>query len=275
MSILGLNERQRRLLIPAAGVVLAGFFFLGYQPLARRTASLDAPLENTWRKLALTLGDSNATTLDFAAIAENLDRTRASVAILAASRQQALRRIEPGQTLRQRLTEPFLLVEFQNEVQQQLNDLQALARKNKVTLAPAVAAGFPEHTADLSQPELLWAELAVINDALTLAINSRVTAIQSVSLPGQPSERPVGSLVARLQEVPVQIELSGPMPAVTRFLESLPLRPAEAEAAGLAALPADKPALFIDRILLRKEAPERPDQVGLLVRVTGFFHRDY
>lgn len=220
------------------------------------------------------MGESNATSLDFTAIAENLDRTRASVAVLAATRQQAAARLEPGATLRQRLTEPFLLVEYQNEVEEQLNTLVALAKQQQVTLAPSLAQGFPEHTADLSQPELLWAELAFVNDLLTLAVNCRVTAIHAVSLPPPPTNRPPASLNARLLEIPVQLELSGPMPAVSRFLESLPLRGAEAEAAGLPPLPPDKPALFIDRILLRKESPEKPEQVGLILRATGFVFRD-
>jgi len=274
MSILGLNERQRRLLIPAGGVALAAFFFLGFRPLSRQADSLDAPLANTWKKLATTVGESDATTLDFAGIAARLQQTRDSLRILNAARRQAAARVEAGPELRERLNAPFLLVDFQNEVQRQITDLQVLAKQRSVELATNVAQGFPEHTADLRQPELLWAELAFVSDLLTLAVNSKVAAIQNVSLLSAHTNRPPVVPPGRLVEVPVQLELTGPMPAVTRFLESLPLRATEFAETSLPTPPTNKPALFIDRFLLRKEAPEKPDQVHLYLRAVGFVFRD-
>jgi predicted lipoprotein len=274
MSILGLHEHKRRLLIPAAGVVVAAFFFLGFQPLARRAESLDAPLAADWKRLAIAVGESNATTLDFEGIAAALRRTRESLAVVEAARQQASARVQVGPELRERLNTAFQLVDFQNEVQRLIAELEQRARQANVTLDPAVALGFPEHTMEVRQPELLWAELAFVNDLLTLAIQSRVSAIQSVGLPAAPTNRPAANGPGRLVEIPVQLELSGPMPAVTRFLESLPLRASEFEEAGLPTAPTNKPALFIEHFLLRKEAPEKPDQVHLSLRAAGFVFRE-
>ncbi len=274
MSILSLHERQRRLLIPAMGVALAAFFLFGFQPLARRANSLDAPLAADWTRLASAVGPSNATTLDFAGIAASVQQTRESLAVLNAARQQAAARVQVGPELRERLNAAFQLVDFQNEVQRQIGDLEGLARQRKVALAPAVAQGFPEHTADVRQPELLWAELAIVNDLLTLAVGSQVSAIQSVSLPAAGTNRFFASPAGRLVEIPVQLELTGRMPAITRFLASLPFRAEEFEGAPLPAAPTNKPALFIDRFLLRKEAPELPDQVRLDLRAVGFIFRD-
>lgn len=273
MSILGLNERQRRLLIPAGGVALAAFFFLGFQPLSRQAEGLDAPLATAWKKLATTVGDSNATTLDFAGIAARLEQTRDSLQVLRAAREQAAARVAIGQDLRERLNAPFLLVDFQNEVQRQLGELTARAKQRRVELAPEVAQGFPAHTADLRQPELLWAELAFVSDLLDLAVNSQVTSIQSVSLLSAQTNRPSAAPVGRLVEVPVQLELTGPGPAINRLLASLPLRADEFADPKLPAAPTNKPALFIDRFLLRKETPQKPDQVHLSLRAVGFVFR--
>jgi hypothetical protein len=60
----------------------------------------------------------------------------------------------------------------------------------------------------------------------------------------------------------------GPMNALMRFLVSLPLRPPELKAVGLEAL-TNKPALFVGRILLRKHAPDRPNDVHLEMTLSG------
>lgn len=274
MTILGLNERKRRLLIPALGVALAAGFFLGFQPLARRAESLDAPLTADWKQLATAVATSNATTLDFEGIAAALRQTRDSLAVVESARRQAAARVQVGPELQERLDAAFQLVDFQNEVQRLIGDLGQLAQQRKVKLEPAVAAGFPEHTIEVRQPELLWAELAFVHNLLRLAIQNEVSTIQSVSLPGGPTNHASVSSSGRLVEIPVQVELSGPMPSVTRFLESLPLRGTELDAAALPAAVTNKPALFIDRFLLRKEAPEKPDQVHLSLRAAGFVFRD-
>ena len=274
MSILSLNERQRRLIIPAGGVLLAVFFVLVFQPLARRAESLDAPLEAEWRRLAAAVGPSNAATLDFGAIAASLRQTRESLAVVNAARRQARQRVEVGPELRERLNSTFQLVDFQNEVQRQIAELQQLAAQRKVALDPAVVLGFPEHTADVRQPELLWAELAFVHDLLTLAIQSQVTGIQGLSLPAGGTNRVSATPVGRVVAIPVQLQLTGPTPAVNRFLSSLPRRADEFDEPGLPPALTNKPALFLDRFLIRKEAPAQPDQVSLYLRAVGYVFRD-
>jgi hypothetical protein len=68
----------------------------------------------------------------------------------------------------------------------------------------------------------------------------------------------------------MRLELIGPMDAVSRFLVSLPLLPAELPRVGLGPGLTNKPALFIDQVLLRKYAPERPHEAQLELTVCGF-----
>jgi hypothetical protein len=277
MSILGLHERKRRLLIPAVGVLLAAGFFLGFQPRARKAQSLDAPLGAAWKRLATQLGESNATTLDFDGIQARLAQTRQAWQVLETAKRQAAERVEPGPQLRDRLRAPFQLVDFQNAAERQIADLERRAREKGVTLAPAVAAGFPAHMADVQQPELLWAELAFVTDLLTLALDAQVSTIQSLSLPLALTNPPPSGKLPGLVEIPVQLELTGPLPAVARFLAALPRRAGDTNAGAApnppSDLPTNKPALFIDRLMVRKQSPEKPDDVRLTLRAAGFVFR--
>jgi hypothetical protein len=274
MAILDLQERKRRLIIPALGLVLAAYFLLVFKPLERKADSLDKPLTDAWKKLATTVGDSNALTLDFDAIAAKLGQTRQSLDVLDAARTRAAARVEPGPELRERISAPFQLVDFQNEVQQEISDLTKLAEQRKVTLAPAVAENFPECTAEVTQPELLWVELAFANDLLTLAINCQVSSIQSLNLPLALTNSPPANPAGRLVEIPVQLEVVGPMPGLSKLLGSLPLLGREIRAQGGPAVSTNKPALFIDRFLLRKESVDKPDEAHLWLRAVGFVFRE-
>lgn len=274
MSILDLSERRRRLFIPAAGLLLAGYFIFVLQPLMRRAQDLDAPLSTAWKKLANTVGETNTATLDLAVIAARLHQTEQSLAVVQTAERQAAARVGLSADLRDRLNTPFQLVDFQVEVQKVIDDLTQLAKQQQVTLAPAVAQGFPEYTADVKQPEMLWAELSFIEDLLTLAINSKVTTLHALSLPLSLTNAPPTNRPPPLAEIPVQIELTGPVPSVARFLETLPLRLDEIRGQRLPAPPTNKPALFIDRVFLRKEAPEKPDEVRLWLRAVGFVFRE-
>jgi hypothetical protein len=72
------------------------------------------------------------------------------------------------------------------------------------------------------------------------------------------------------EEIPMRIEVLGPIEAVSRFLTSLPLRGAELEATQLAAVLTNKPPLFINHLLARKAAPDKPGDVRVELVVSGF-----
>ena len=54
--------------------------------------------------------------------------------------------------LRARLNAPFELVDFQNERSKELDELMRVGKEKQVTVEAPVFSGFPEHTADLRQP---------------------------------------------------------------------------------------------------------------------------
>ena len=120
----------------------------------------------------------------------------------------------------------------------------------------------------------MWAELAFIDGLLTTAINAQVTTIHFVAAPSPLTNAPPTNSIRSLIELPVQVELTGPVANIGKFLQTLPLRAAEIKAAGLPEAPTNKPALFIDRLVVRKQSPEKPDEVRVSLRAVGFVFRD-
>ena len=267
-------ENQRRSLIPLLGAGLAAGYLFIFAPLNREAASKDQPLEQAWRKLAGVLGQTNAIRLDFAAITNQLVETRHAIATLETVRKQAVARVELSDPLRARMNETFQLVDYDNEVGRRVSDLARLAKERNVTVEPAVFTGFPQQTAEVKEPVLLWAELEFIDCLLTSAINCQIATIHSLTAPLLLTNPPPTNSIRTLAELPVQLELTGPALNVARFLQSLPLRAEELKAAGLPEATTNKPALFVDRLVLRKQSPDKPDEVRVSLRAVGFVFRE-
>jgi hypothetical protein len=71
-------------------------------------------------------------------------------------------------------------------------------------------------------------------------------------------------------EIPLDIEVSGATSTVTDLVRSLPLRAEEFKAAELPPPSTNKPALFVDRLVIKKQSPDKPDEVRASIRVIGF-----
>lgn len=269
-----LNERRRRSLVPLAALALTAGYLFVLRPLGQRADKLKEPLDKAWLKLSATLGQTNNPTIDFVGITNQLDATRQAIAALETARKKAAARADLGDAVRERMNAPFQLVDYENERGKQQDDLRKLAAQHQVTLAPAVFEGYPAHTADVKQPTLLWAELALIEDLLTTAIRCKVAAIHSLNVPLALTNAPPPEGVRTLAEIPVQIEFTAAAPVVAQLLQSLPLRADEMKAAGLPEVATNKPAMFIERLTLRKQSPEKPEEVRASLRVVGFVFRE-
>ena len=265
-----LTERRRRSLVPLAAVALTAGYLFALMPLGQRADKLKEPLDKAWLKLSVALGQTNSPTIDFVAITNQLDATRQAIAALETARKKAAARADLGDAVRERINAPFQLVDYENERGKQQDDLRKLAAQQQVTLAPAVFEGYPAHTADVKQPTLLWAELALIEDLLTTAMRCKVAVIHSLNVPLALTNAPPPEGVRTLAEIPVQIEFTATAPIVAQLLQSLPLRADEMKAAGLPEVPTNKPSIFIQRLTLRKQSPEKPDEVRASLRVVGF-----
>jgi len=50
------------------------------------------------------------------------------------------------------------------------------------------------------------------------------------------------------------------------------MRGDELRAAGFPEAPPEKPPLFIDRLIIKKQSPEKPDEVRVFLRLVAFRH---
>lgn len=268
------NERRRRHLIPVIVLALAAGYLFVLLPLSQRVDQLNEPLNKAWRNLSAALGQTNNLSIDFVGLTNQIDATRQAVVALETARQRAAMRSALDAALRERMSAPFQLVDYENERGALQDALRRLAAKHKVTVAPAVFDGFPAHTTDVRQPALLWVQLAFVQELLTAAIQSQVAGIQALSVSSVLTNPPPPNGIRALTEIPLQLELVGEAAKVTRFLERLPLRAEEVEAAGLPVTTTNKPALFVERMVLRKQTPDKPEEIRASLRIVGFVFRE-
>ena len=269
-----LKEYGRRTLIPLAGLGMAAYFFLFYLPLARRAESLAGPLHNAWGRLAAALEQTNATTIDFLQLSNQLSETRQAIGLFENTKKEAATRLGLSQGLQDQLTAPFQLVDYQNERSKQMDDLDRQAKEQKVSIDSAVFAGFPEHTADTPEPALLWPALSMTAGLLDTALRCKVSAIHSLEVPLALTNSPGVDLIGRWSQIPIELEFTASAQDATKLIQSLPLCAAEMGAAGLPPAAPQKAPLFIDRLVIRKQTPEKPDEVRVWLRAVGFVLRE-
>ena len=256
-------------------VLVAVYFFLVFQPLADRAASLDGQLIGAWKKLAQTgCVNANAKGVDLATLEEQAHWLEKLSTRLKAASQIITNRVAFAPGIREKIRAPFQLFEFQNERQLRIETIEEMAAEKHLALDAAATAGFPDYSADLKHPELLWAQLALVDHVLETAVRCPLSAINNLSVrPPQPAAANENFLPAA-DELVVNIDVTGPAPAVSRFLLCLAARAEEAKALELPELPANKPALFIDRCLVRKNSASKPDSVKAELRVTALVYHE-
>ncbi|NLH71622.1 MAG: hypothetical protein GX456_01050 [Verrucomicrobia bacterium] len=254
-----------------ATVLLGAYYRLAYQPLVRASAAQDKELVTLWGRLVssneqvracrgLSIENHNERVMELNGALANLDRAQELIK----------QRIEIGVATRAKMEQPWQLIDFQIERLQQAGALLRIAKENRVTVEAAALAGLPEYSVDLPEPRLLWPRLDMAAQLLTAAIQSKVTSIRNINQlspithPGPTRDAPA------LEEVAMRIELVGSAESATRFLKSIPATGDRLVALGFTGTVTNKPVFFIDKVLVRKFAPDRPGEVQLEARVCGF-----
>lgn len=264
------HEYKRRALLPLAGLGLAAYYLLVFVPLSRHAENLDEPLEKAWRKLALALDQTNATAIDFAHITNQLSETRQALRLLENARQKSVARLEAAAALREEMSAPFQLVEYQNERSKRIDDLARQAAQRHISLEGSVLNGLPEYTVEVQNPALLWAGLSFSRDLLETAMRCEISTLHALEVPVAFTNAPAKETAGRWAEIPIRIEFTASAQNAARLMQSLSLRAPEILAAGLPAATKEKAPLFIDKLVLRKRDPEKVDEVRVWAEVTGF-----
>src|SRR6266481_1805412 len=266
---------KRRSIIPLAGLGLVAYYFLVLAPLWRRAEGLNAPLQTAWQRLAASLDQTNATAIDFLHITNQLAETRHAIALLENDKQKVAARLELSAAVRGKMSQPrFENYDYSRSRIEQIDDTSSLTKQCQVTVDPAVFAGFPEYTTEMKQPMFLWAALSLVDSLLTTALQCRVSVIHSLEVPVALTNEPPASTPAPVIEIPLQIEMTGSAASLLKLLQNLPLRADEMRAAGFVEGVTNKAPLFIERLIMKKQAPDKPDEVRVSLRAVGFVLRE-
>ena len=268
------TENQRRALVPIAALVLAAYYIVVLVPLSHRVKRLDEPVRKAWQQLSRSLDLTNTSAIDFLHITNQLNETRQDLQILEQAKKDAAARLQLDPALRARLNALFVFDEYDNERDNQRNDLANLAKQAQVALDPTVVASYPEYTFDVKKSSYLWAALLFTDSLLRTAVGCKVTAIQALDVPPVLTNWPPINSTERLVEFPLHLEFTSSATNVGKLLQCLPLRGDEARAAGWTNTSPNKPVLFIDRLVVQKQSPEKLDEVHVWLRVLGFVLRD-
>jgi hypothetical protein len=265
------REYRRGALIPLAVIVLAAYYLLVSLPLAHRAEAIEERLKFHWGQLAAALDQkTNEVAIDFQRITNQLEQTRLALAQLRQARAEAEAQFKLSPALRAKMKPPFQVVEFENDRGQKMDQLSSLAKQCQVALDPAVLAGFPEYTTNVVQAALLWPALSMVDGLLVTAVHCKVAALCALESPLVPANPSAPEVPARVAQIPLQLEVVGPAANVLLLIQTLPLRAEQLRAAGFTNAPPGKLPLLLDRLIIKKQSPDKPDEVRAALRVVGF-----
>lgn len=272
---LRLATLQRLAIVGVVGLAIA---YLGLlRPLARRVMDEDKPIASLLGQLETATVEAGLPPgIGFEALSNRLRSLRVSSADFSVAIREALPRWQQPPDLKARLEEPFQLVEFLNESQRRVEELQAAAKAAKVALTPGLARGFPSYKPELASPELLWVQLAMVNRAVQTAIRVGVKEVREVSVeplpiqemadfgPVVPPQMQAGARsTAPGATLRLHVTAVGTVDALGRLMLALTLTPEESKPTGLPEGLAGQPALFLDHVLMRRNELEAAEQVQL------------
>jgi hypothetical protein len=258
------------------GVLLEALVFaFVFEPLSHNAAALDERLTTLWQQLDRARVAAAADTgVDLAELDAQARRLESLAARLTTAGRGLTNRLVLDGPIREKIRLPFQLFEFQNERQLRIEKLGKLGQEKNVVMAPATFLGFPDYSSEQKQPGLLWGQLALVQYALEAGLLCQLASIDNLSAGLPRPATPEENQPASADELSVNLEVTGTSPALTRFLLCLALKPDEAKAMGLPVVSGNKPALFVDRLLMRKYTLEKPDSFKLELRITALVFRN-
>jgi len=263
------HEYTRRGLLPLVVLALALFYLFVSRPLSLRSAKLDKPLQDAWARLAASLGQpSNTATLHFPHLTNQLTQTRQDLVLLENAKKEAVARLELPPWLRDKLTDDFHYADYRRERTKRNGELQKSAKAQQVTLDDNVV--FPEYNFEFSEPKLLWPALDFADNLLDAAVRCKVTTIHLLEVALPLTNSPASDSGGHWSEIPLELEFTGPDDSALKLVQSLPLKPAELRAAGLPEARPGKTPLLINRLVIRKQTPEKLDEVRVWLQAVGF-----
>ena len=251
---------------------VTAYYVLIYRPIHARALNLDIPLEQAWNQLEQanqrTLSQDR---LDLDQISRGLKQLEKNFAGTTNANQRLLSRIRIDPDYANRAQSPFQLIDFQNERQITIEALNRAAKERSITIADNVFDGFPEYLSNQPDPEFLWHELALTRHLIESMVYAKIGAIESLTtqrqrVPVTDPENETGQLPPFMAE----LDFTCTSDQLAQLILMLPSRSPEIREQLNLDYPAHKPSLFVDQILIRKNAPLEPTKVSVWMKVVGF-----
>ncbi len=263
---------SRSLLTFILGIAL--FYFLVLVPLDRKVKGLNKPLETSWAKLGQSINTNKlGGALDINAMNEVTSTMESAFSKFTDAEADLISRVLLPEETQSKMEQSFQLVEYENALVALEGQLLKSAGEKKVVLNPEVIQGLPKHEIGLSEANLLWADLAFAKYILSLAIECHFDSVvsfewlESTESSDQDQDQP-----HRLHKSRFRMKAYGGMPEAQKFLAALPLRGDEAASRGLPATHLEKPALYIERILMGPSGKDPAKKVDLQLDIHGFIY---
>jgi hypothetical protein len=272
--VMSFQEYRRRGLLPAIVLTLVLFYLLAFRSLSQHSAELDQPLNKARAKLAhFTEQPTNASTFDFQHITNQLNETRQDLVLLESAKKQLTSRLELPQSIKERFTSEFRGADYEQDRDRRRRALDRNAKALQVRLENKVV--LPEYNSAVAEPRLLWPALDFADHLLDSAIRCKVTTIHLLEVSAlAPTNYPGFDSGGHWSQIPLELEFTSPADNALKLLQSLPLKSDEIRAAGLFEPRPGKTPLLIDHLLIRKQSPERLDEVRVWLQVAGFVWHD-
>lgn len=263
-----MNRARRQNYVPSVTLMMAlalAALYLGvFLPLRDRARLADVPLKEKWGEFVTAYGASEACA---GVTREKLADRVAAMEVTARDLQAAATLVDsrlnwPTQ-IQALLRQPFQWGEFQNECQRSAEALHKLGGERKIRFEGALtnrladALGLAMYSADLPDPAMLWARLHATHHVVLAALECNVAVVKALQQLPAISHRSVNGGQKLVEELPLRLEVAGPMPQVARLLATLPLHNSEVAVTGLGGGLTNKPVLFLGQTLLRKSAPAK------------------
>lgn len=262
------RQLQKTLIIVSA--FLALYTFAVFVPLYRWVDSFNQPIEKNWKELLKKFPlNFQKGKVDLTPLLMSINHLENVNSNLLFIQKAVIAQTSCSYETLEKMKQSFQLVDYQNERQLRQEELQAAASTNGVAIYPGVLSSYPEYSSDLKIPELLWAHLSFVHEALMTAIDCRVASINSLSV-----QRPtrISSLETRTNVFPIELSfrvtVSGNSQSVIKFISILPVK-AGPEIKDVRVRPT-KPELYLEKIMIKKDGIEELDLVLAELKICGF-----
>lgn len=256
------NSKRCHWLIIGCCLAAAVYYGVVTLPLIRSERALDERLLGAFDRLgAAGYGMSTGE------VTRNIELLQADIDAFSEIGHEHAGTVKFSSEVEEMLHRPFQLIDFDHRKFLMMNGIRQLSREKEVKVFKNWEQNFPSPG---SQPPYeLWAQLAVIDQLLRIAIEAGVDSIDAAELLPRRKDS-LSATDGRELEVSLRMRLTGQMEAIHSVIMMLPLNGEELAALEMSSVTEPKSSFFLSRFILTKSSAKNPDEVTFEFVASGF-----